>query len=202
MRFRSAAANKRSVMTMKLRIVLMAVMCLFLTRCASYYHILSFTVPKSTYYTDQERELLDKTTKSIDFDYGYDANLDLDYVFPLSKGYTEFKAGDKELSRVLDGVDNRTLIAYSEKIYRLRKMTAMRMEQYRSAGQWNNYTLVNKYLLPPLDFYSSMMEKQAARRDRDYMNNLEKRKKQLDKKTEYDMFRKEFEEMWKNDYSS
>jgi hypothetical protein len=120
----------------------------------------------------------------------------------VSKGFTEFKAGDKELSKVLDGVDNKTLIAYSEKIYRLKKITVFRMKRYRSAGQWNNYTLINKYLLPPIDFYSSMVEKQATRRDRDYQNNLEKRKKQLDKKTEFEMIRKEFEDMWKNDYSS
>lgn len=187
---------------MKIRIAILAIMCLFLTRCATYYHLFSFTVPKSTYYTEQELQLLEKTTKSIEFDYGYDANLDLDYVFPVSKGYTEFKAGEKDLARALESVDSKTLIAYSEKIYRLKKKTALRMERYRSAGQWNNYTLVSKYLLPPIDFYSSMMEKQAIRRDRDYMNNIEKRKKSLDKKTEYEMIRKEFEDMWKNDYSS
>lgn len=187
---------------MKIRIAVMAIMCLFLTRCATYYHMFSFTVPKSTYYTEQERELLEKTTKSIEFDYGYNADLDLDYVFPVTGGYTGFKAGDRDLSKVLDGVDSKTLVAYSEKIYRLRKITVMRMEYYRSAGQWNNYTLISKYLLPPIEFYSSMMEKQAMKRDRDYMINIEKRRKSLDKKTEYEMYRKEFEEIWKNDYNS
>ncbi len=187
---------------MRIRIAIMIVMCFFMTRCATYYHMFSFTVPKSTYYTDQERKLLEMTTKSIEFDYGYNADLDLDYVFPVSSGYTEFKAGDRDLSKVLESVDSKTLIAYSEKIYRLKKMTAYRMEYYRSAGQWNNYTLINKYLFPPIDFYSSMVEKQAMKRDRDYMNNIEKRKKSMDKKTEHDMFRKEFEDIWKNDYNS
>ncbi len=192
----------RSVVSMKIRIIIMAVMCLFLTRCATYYHMFDFTVSKSTFYTDQEREMLEKTTKSIDFDYGYNPSLDLDYVFPVSKGFTEFKGGDKDLSRVLEGVDSKTLIAYSEKVYRLKKITAMKMDRYRESGQWNNYTLISKYLLPPIDFYLSVIEKQAMKRDRDYMNNIEKRKKSIDKKMEYEIHRKEFEEIWKNDYNS
>jgi len=187
---------------MKIRIAMVALTCLLLTRCATYYHMFDFTMPRSTFYTEQEKQILQKTTKSIEFDYGYNPDLDLDYVFPATKGYTEFKAGDRELSQALDGVDNRTLIDYSEKVYRLRKLTAMRMEKYRSSGQWDNYTLISKYLMPPLDFYSTMVEKQAMKRDRDYMNNIEKRRKDLDRKTKQEMYRKEFEEIWKNDYNS
>ncbi|MBP7737363.1 MAG: hypothetical protein KA369_15390 [Spirochaetes bacterium] len=187
---------------MKIRIAMVAGMCLLLTRCATYYHMFDFTVPRSNFYTEQEKEILEKTTKSIEFDYGYNPNLDLDYVFPVTKGYTEFKAGDKDLSRALDGVDSTTLIAYSEKVYRLRKMTAMRMEKYRTSGQWDNYTLISKYLMPSLDFYSGMVEKQAMKRDRDYMNNIEKKRKDLDRKTKQEMYRKEFDEIWKNDYNS
>lgn len=187
---------------MKIRILLTACACIFLTKCATYYHMADFTIPKSTYYTPQERELLGKTTKSIEFDYGYDPDLELDYVFPLYKGFTEFKPADKELSQVLQGVDPVTLRAYNEKIYRLKTMTALRMEQYRSSGKWNNYTLINKYILPPIDFYSSMMEKQAIKKDKDYINTIEKKKKSIYRDTKYQEMKKEFEEIWKNDYNS
>ncbi len=187
---------------MKIRIVIMTVMCIFLTRCATYYNMFNLDIPTSTYYTKEERDLLVKTTKSINFDYGYNPNLDLDYVFPLTGGYTEFKAGDKDLAKVLENVDTGTLIAFSEKIYCLKRITAIRMDLYWKNGEWNNYTLFYKYLQPPIDFYSSMLEKQAMKRDKGYMLNIENRKKSLDKKSEYEVYWKEFLKIWKNDYDS
>jgi len=187
---------------MKFRIAMMAFTCLFLTRCAVYYNVISFTNPKSTFYTEREKELLEKTVKSIDFDYGFDPALNLDYVFPVSPGFTEFKAGDKELTRALEGSDSETLIGYSEKIYRLKTITVMKMEKYRTDGNWKNYTFINKYLLPPLNYYSDAVEKQALKRDRKYQNEIDGRKNLIDKKVKYEMDKKEFEEIWKNDYNS
>ena len=187
---------------MKIRVAMMAFMCLFLVRCAVYYHMFSFDSPGSTFYTEQEKEILEKTVKSIEFDYGYDPALELDYVFPLSHGYTEFKAGDKELSRALEGSDAGTLIEYSEKIYRLKKLTMLKMEKYRDDGNWNNYTLINKYLLPPLDHYSDAVEKQVLKRDKGYQYEIDNRKRVIDKKLQFEMKRKEFEDIWKNDYNS
>ena len=81
--------------------------------CATYYHI--FSGAKSTYFTEQEKALLDKTTKSIDFDYGFDQDMELDYVFPMTQGYTIFKDGDKELSRALEALTTGRLSATSKR---------------------------------------------------------------------------------------
>ena len=40
----------------------------------------------------------------------------------------------------------------------------MKMEQYRADGNWKNYTYINKYLMPPLDYYSGLIEKQAMKK--------------------------------------
>ena len=195
-------AREECMIGMKFRIAVVAFTCLFLTRCAAYYNIISFTNPKSTFYTEEEKKLLEKTVKSIDFDSGYDPALDLDYVYPLTPGFTEFKAGDKDLSRALEGSDNETLIGYSEKIYRLKMITEMRMDKYRADGNWKNYTFINKYLLPPLTYYSGAVEKQALKRDRKYQNEIDSRKDTIEQKVKYDMYKKEFEDIWKNDYNS
>jgi hypothetical protein len=187
---------------MKLRIAMLAFTCLFLTRCAVYYNMVSFTNRKSTFYTEQEKKLLEKTVRSIEFDSGYDPALDLDYVYPLTPGSTEFKAGDKELARSLEDSDSETLIGYSEKIYRLKTITENKMEKYRSNGNWKNYTFISKYLLPPLNHYSGAVEKQALKRDRKYQNEIDGRKIRIEKKEKYEMDKKEFEEIWKNDYNS
>lgn len=187
---------------MKFRMTMLVLACLFMTRCAAYYNIVSFTNPKSTFYTEEEKKLLEKTVKSIEFDSGYDPILDLDYVYPLTPGFTGFKAGDRELSKALEDSDNQTLIGYSEKIYRLKTITEFKMEKYKSNGDWKNYTFINKYLLPPLDHYSAVVEKQALKRDRKYQNEIDSRKNSIEKKVKYEMDKKEFEDIWKNDYNS
>jgi hypothetical protein len=194
--------SEECMIGMKCRVAMMVLSCLFLVRCAAYYHMFSFSSPKSTFYTEKEKEILEKTVKSIDFDYGFDSALELDYVFPHSPGYTEFKTSDKELSRALEGSDASTLIEYNEKIYRLKKLTILKMEKYRDDGNWKEYTFINKYLLPPLDHYADAVEKQALKRDKGYQYEIDKRKKAIDRKVEFEIQRKEFEDIWKNDYNS
>jgi hypothetical protein len=185
---------------MKMRGLLCVCLCLFTVRCATYYHI--FSGDKSTYFTEQETELLNKTTHSIDFDYGYDQGMDLDYVFPVTQGYTTFKEGDKELSRTLESIDSKTVVSYFEKIYRLKMITGMRMEKFREDGNWRNYTYIQKYLLPPIDHYADVLERQAVKRDRNYSAEVEKRKKAIDENIRFEKRKLDFEALWKNDYNS
>ena len=53
----------------------------------------------------------------------------------------------------------------------------MKMEKYREDGNWKNYTYIEKYLLPPLDHYSDVLEKQAMKRDRGYLPKWKKERK-------------------------
>ena len=145
---------------MKMRGIVIVCLCLFTQRCATYYHL--FSVEKSTYFSVKDAELLEKTTHAIDFDYGYDQVMDLDYVFPVTQGYTSYKDGEKELSRALEGIEPRTVVSFFEKIYRLKKFSELRMEKYSEDGDWKDYTYIQKYLLPPLVHYADVLEKQAV----------------------------------------
>jgi hypothetical protein len=185
---------------MRIRVLLCVCLCLFTMRCATYYHI--FSTEKSTYFTEKEQALLEKTTHSIDFDYGYDQVMDLDYVFPVTQGFTTYKDGDRELSRVLDGVDAKDVVAFYEKMYRLKKETEMRMEKYREDGNWRNYTYIDRYIRPPMEHYTGVLERQAVRRDRVFSGEVEKRKKAIDQNVRFEKKKNDFEALWKNDYNS
>jgi hypothetical protein len=185
---------------MKSKFAMIILQCLLLVRCATYYHLLG--EDKNTFYTDQQKIILEKTLKSIDFDYGYSMDVDLNYLYPLYQGLTEFKPGDKELVRAIDGMDAGTLISYSEKIYWLKSVAAHKMRGYEKSGDWKNYTYVEKYLLPPIKYYSELLEKQALKKDKNYADQIEKRKKAIDRKVLWNMRREEFEALWKYDYNS
>lgn len=187
---------------MRIRVFIAVLSCLFLARCATYYHMFSFSQPKSTFYTEQELEILEKTTRSIDFDYGFDQNLELDYIYPVSQGYAEFRTNENDMAKALEGIDGKTLVAYNEKIYLLKKRTVRKMEKYRESSDWRSYTFIGKYILPPLDHYSALIEKQAVRRGAASQGEIEKGKKAVDKKIRADSMLEEFEDIWKNDYNS
>jgi hypothetical protein len=185
---------------MKSKITMIILPCLLLVRCATYYHLLG--EDKSTFYSDQQKIILEKTLKSIDFDNGYSQDVDLNYLYPLYQGFTVFKQGDKELLRAIDGMDAITLISHSEKIYWLKNVAAYKMRRYEKSGDWKNYTYVEKYLLPPIQYYSELLEKQALKKDKTYADRIEKRKTAIDRNVLLKMRRKEFEELWKYDYNS
>jgi len=193
--------KKERIISMKFRIAILALMCLFMARCATYYRIFSYNEPKSTFYTGGEKAILEKTVKSLDFDYGYDPALDLDYVVPLTEGFSEFRAGEGELARALADVDGRALADYNDKLYRLKKITLMKLEQCREDRIWKNYTFINKYLLPPLEYYSGLIEKQAIKRNSSYAREIDNRKRAVDESIEFEMRRKEFNDLWENDYN-
>jgi len=168
--------------------------------CASFYRL--FPGQGSTFYDKSEVELLKLTTKAMDFDYGYDADLELDYVFPLYEGFDTFKPADRELEKALAAVDVRSIITFNEKIYRLKKVTENRMAMYRDAKDWKAYTFLSKYIAPAVEYYAEQIEKQAIKRDPSYRQVLDERKRQVEEDMRTEELRQEFEELWKNDYQS
>jgi len=190
----------RGRVRMKIRCAMIILFCMFQARCATYFHI--FGAGRSTFYNDRELAILEKTVKAIDFGYGYDPDIDLNYVFSLYHGFSDFKPEDKELTQAIDGMGPETLITYSEKIYWLTRVAVFKLERYKELGDWKNYTFVKKYLLPPLNFYSDLLEKQALKKDKSYADQIDKRKREIDLKIQWEMRRREFERLWKYDYNS
>lgn len=178
----------------------LAVIVLIASGCASFYRL--FPGQGSTFYDKSDLELLKLTTKAMDFDYGYDADLELDYVFPLYEGFDTFKPADRELEKALAAVDGRSIITFNEKIYRFKKITENRMARYRDAKDWKSYTFLSKYIAPAVEYYAAQIEKQALKRDPSYRQVIDERKRQVEDDMRTEELRREFEELWKNDYQS
>lgn len=185
---------------MKIQAAILALSCLFQAGCAMYYHIMPR--PRSDYFAPEERAILEKTTDAIEFDAAFDEYIRLDYVFSQAPGFDSFKGGEKEISRAMEGLDGDAIVAYHEKIYRLKLLTAMKMEQYRKDGNWKQYTYIRTYLLPPLDHYAALVEQQAVKRVRGYRDVIEERKNDIQRSIDLELRRREFDELWEYDYDA
>ena len=50
----------------------------------------------NSFFTEEELYLLERTTQSLDFDYGYDDNLMLEYIFSFSHSKRNFSQKEKD----------------------------------------------------------------------------------------------------------
>ena len=179
--------------------ILIISICLSQVNCATFYKLFP---EKSTFYSKQEMEILDKTTKAIEFDHGFDPELNLEYVFPQHGEYADINVKKKNFSKMLQGIERDSLVAYCEKIYRLKKLTHYKMGRYNEKKEWKNYTFIKKYLLPPLDNYYNLLEEQVFLKNDSNKKVYYKRKRAIDKEIDDEIKRLNFEEIWENEYDS
>lgn len=131
------------------------------------------------YFTGEEMEILQGTAKSIGFDYGYDFDMNLTYIFTNSFNKDDSGEKIKKFSGVPDKTTKKNLIAFYEKVVKLKEITSLKMERFREKEIWKNYTFINKYLLPYLERYLRYLENGVLDGDPAYKSSLADRKKLL-----------------------
>jgi hypothetical protein len=133
----------------------------------------------SQFYTDQEKRMLAETTTALTFSYGYDADIELEYVlyYPYTK--QDFAAKENALQQLVMKYDNRQYIAFCEKMFYLRAVSAEQAIQYSRNKVWKYTTYINTYLIPPLDEYVLMLYKNLLIKVPEYGAVMEKRKLEL-----------------------
>lgn len=154
-------------------------MVLMTTQCSVYHRLFP---AKSSYFTETEIKLLAKTTGAVDFDYGYDADTGLDYVYYYTYRKEDLPAKRKRLASAIAGTEPVRLTAFYEKIYALKIVTIMKMDEYKRREKWEKYTYVRKYLLPPLTIYTEMLEMETLKINRGYKAIIKSRKADIEKK--------------------
>jgi hypothetical protein len=118
-------------------------------------------VREPEFYSNDERQLLEKTCQALDYGYGYDDEVELYYIFPFNTlDQTDMKKKEKGFAEALGGIDPEKLLQMYERIYRLDSMTRYRLFQYKDTEKWKFYTYINNYLYPPLDMYRKLLLKQ------------------------------------------
>ena len=132
------------------------------------------------YLNAGERALFEKTTRVLDYGYGYDAEVELPYVFPYSSQVAAPEKREKAFSEAVKDVSAAELTALYEKVYRLTSATRYRARRYGDTQKWKYYTYLQNYLLPPLERYLELLRKHAIGKDPSYEEILPSRKKRID----------------------
>ena len=162
----------RKEASMKHRLVIiLAVVALF--QC-SYYH--KAFQKKSQYYTETEQRMLAETTAAITFSYGYDADVELDYVvmYPYTK--QDFPKKEKALQQLIASYDTDEYVSFYEKMYYLKALCVQQIEMFKKNKEWKEATYIQSYLLPPLEEYVALLEKNVLQKSPGYAGNIEQRK--------------------------
>ena len=148
------------------------------TGCSTYY---AFMEKTSTYYSETEKVILEKTLKSVYFNVGYDQDMELDFVYADRNEMIDLSGKDLILKKSLDGFEKEKIISFYSKMYNLKIITVTKMEKYKEGSDWKEYTYIKKYLLPPLQQYLFALEKAMVRLDKSYKIQIETLKKKTSK---------------------
>ena len=159
---------------MRIKIMILMILPLLLIECKSQYWN-RITKEESKLYTDSEKIMLDEITTSIDFKFGFDPDLELDYVFRAGK-FTdkEIQAKSPEMKKVILKYKSEELIPFYGKIVQMKDAQVMEMNYYREDEEWQDATYIQKYILPDAELFMDMLEKTMILVNPSYANEINK----------------------------
>ncbi len=138
---------------------LMPVVLLFAGGCAL------LPVRDDSMFSPAEKKIIEKTTEALDYGYGYDEDVKLDYIHSYAFSETNMPAREKALAAALRDYSPGDIMHFYGKIYRLGKIMRHRVADYEKDKDWKQYTYIKNYLLPPLQTYIGHIRKQLLARD-------------------------------------
>ncbi len=141
-----------------------------------------FNKKESKHYTPEEIVILEKTTKALDYDFAYDPDVNLDYIFEFSRTKKDAAKNEKEFAKVIETIKPTSYIIFYEKLYSLKLLTQMQLEDHKNDENWKYTIYIEKHLLPPLNSFIEIIEKYIATKDKDYGKALPAKKKLIHKK--------------------
>lgn len=115
----------------------------------------------SDYYSEEQQALLEKTTAAAGYSFGYDEDIDLNYVFEAAPDKISAKpAYNREVRQAFTAAGEKKSTDFFERILYLRELTKATMAKYEKFERWTEYTNIKVYLLPPLEGYISVLQKE------------------------------------------
>ncbi len=167
---------------------------LFLASCTT------MQAGETGFFTPAELSVLDKTTQAMDYGYGYDDEVELNYVFVFSSGEMSPERREKEFASAVKDMSASEMLPFFDRVYRLESMMRYKINKYRLTRKWKYYTYLQNYLLPPMDTYLSLVQKYLLIKAPDLESNLPKRKVRIDKNVAVYFYNLEMEEFKKDFY--
>lgn len=166
---------------MRIKILMIMILPLLLLECqTSIWTILSRK--DSKLYSEVEKVMLGETTASVDYKYGYDPDLEFDYVYKAGS-FTDKEVTDKspEMKKVLLKYNSKQIIAFYEKILQLKETQEWKMNYYLDKKNWVNSTFIQKYTLGEAELFLEILEKNVLQIVPEYGEKIAKRKIEIKK---------------------
>lgn len=137
-------------------------------------------VKESAFFTAEQKDLLEKTVQALDYGYGYDGYLDLNYIYSYSYSDTGAAQKEKEFAKIISATDGQKLFKYFIKTYKLQAMTNYKRDRFKARKNWKQYNYLKNNLSPALDRYFMLLQKLTYAKDPSFKETFEKRKPGLD----------------------
>ncbi len=138
------------------------------------------TKKESSFYTEKEKIILEETTSSISFRYGYETDIEIDYVYAAGKfSSSDIQAKSSKMKEVLKKYSTKEIISFYEKIYRMKEIASWKKNDYKKDKDWAKFTLLEKYLLPEIELFTDVLEKNVLSLAGEYSSVINQRKKQI-----------------------
>jgi len=140
----------------------------------------NLTKKESKLFSETEKIMINETTASVDFKYGYDPDLEFDYVYKAgSFTDSEISAKSPEMKKVLLKYSTKEIISFYEKIVQLKEIQVWKMNYLRDKKKWVNSTYLQKYILPETEQFYVILENNVRQIDAAYGATIEKRKTEI-----------------------
>jgi len=158
------------------KIFIVLLMPVFLVQCSSIPFVGKFFRSESKFFTEGEKVVLSQTTKAIGYNFSFDPDLKLDYIYSNSSDVELAKKKEKDFKKVLESFKKEEITSFYEKIYRLKLLLTYTMEEAKKDKDWNDYTLIKKYILPGFTVYYDMLERNVYKIVPEYKETAVKKK--------------------------
>ena len=166
-------------------IIITILLPLFILGCQSAIWI-ALTKKESKLYTEKEKIILMDTTSAVNYSYGYDPDLLMDYLFIAGK-FTEEEITKRspEMKKTILKHKPDDIISFYEKIVQLQATQIWKIENLTKNKKWINVTFIQNEFLPETELFLSILEKNVIQTNPQYALNIENRKDAIKKNTRF-----------------
>ena len=148
---------------MILRIGKTALLCIVLIIASGCAHM---NVMDGGYLLDKkDLALMKQTTEAIDFDFGYDSEFDVFYVYTFEHAKKSSLVKERELAKVIAAVDVNDLASFYYKVIKIHASLDHKVGFFKERRDWKNHTYYKNYLLPPVEEFRALMKKSVIARN-------------------------------------
>ncbi len=166
---------------MRTKLLLLIILPLMLIECQTSIWTM-ITRKDSKLFTASELLIIADTTSAIGFQYGFDPDLEMDYVYRSGTGITtdkDFTAKSPEMKKALLKYKTDEIITFFEKIIELKEAQLWKLNLYRERKKWPNATYLQKYVLPDTNLYFDILEKNVLETVPEYSEKISQRKEEI-----------------------